>query len=262
MRERADKVLLDRGMVQSRQRAQALIMAGLVFANGEKIAKPGQKISNSEEIVIKERMPYVSRGGLKLEEALDAFRISVDGKIAADLGSSTGGFTDCLLQRGARKVYAVDVDTRQLDWRLREDSRVKLIEKNARYLSGDDFFDTLDIVTMDLSFISLLKVLPAVKMFLGNGRVVALVKPQFEAGKGKVGRKGVVRDPYLHEEVLIRVIEEAGKIGFNFRGLFKTSIRGQKGNQEFFVLWSMVERALGPGLRRALLKEAVWNEKN
>ncbi len=260
MRERADKVLLDKGMVQSRQRAQALIMAGLVFASGEKVTKPGQKIMDTEKIVIKEKMPFVSRGGLKLEEALDAFRISITGKVAADLGSSTGGFTDCLLQRGARKVYAVDVDTRQLDWWLRKDSRVKIIEKNARYLSRGDFSDPLDIVTMDLSFISLLKVLPAVKMFLGEGSLVALVKPQFEAGRGKVGRKGVVRDPRLHEEILSRVIDEAGKIGFKTRGLFRTSIRGQKGNQEFFILWSLVEPALSPGYLSASLKEAVWNE--
>ncbi len=262
MKERADKVLMDRGLVDSRRRAQALIMAGLVFADGEMIKKPGQKVSDSEEIVVKEKMPFVSRGGLKLEEALDAFGISVDGKIAADLGSSTGGFTDCLLQRGVRKVYAVDVDTRQLDWRIRGDSRVKLIEKNARYLSGDDFSDTLDIVTMDLSFISILKVLPAVKKFIGKGTLVALIKPQFEVGKGKVGRKGVVCDPRLHEEVLIRMIDESGKIGFHFRGLFKTSIRGQKGNQEFFIQWSLVEKALSFGRLTAFLKEAVSNEKN
>ncbi len=262
MKERADKILADRGLAESRQRAQALIMAGLVFSAGERIKKPGQKISSSEELIIKEKMPYVSRGGLKLEEALNAFRISVEGKIAADIGSSTGGFTDCLLQKGARKVYAVDVDTRQLDWRLREDARVKPIKKNARYLSRDDFSDTLDIVTMDLSFISVLKVLPAVKMFLGKGILVALIKPQFEAGKGQVGRKGVVRDPCLHEEVLTGMIDEAGEKGFNFRGLFRTSIRGQKGNQEFFVLWSLVKPALSSGDLSALLKEAVWNEKN
>lgn len=262
MKARADKILMDKGLAESRQRAQALIMAGLVFAGGEKIKKPGQRISNSKDIVVKEKMPYVSRGGLKLEEALDTFRISVDRKIAADLGSSTGGFTDCLLQRGARKVYAVDVDTRQLDWRLREDPRVRLIEKNARYLSGDDFSDTLDIITMDLSFISILKVLPAVKTFLGRGKMVALIKPQFEVGKGQVGKKGVVRDPRLHEEVLIRMIDKAGKIGLNLRGLCRTSLRGQKGNQEFFILWSIEEQALSSGRMNALLKEAVWNEKN
>ncbi len=262
MKERADKVLVDRRLAESRHRAQALIMAGLVFARGEKIEKPGQRISCDEEIIVREKMPYVSRGGLKLEEALDAFMVSLEGKVATDLGASTGGFTDCLLQRGARKVYAVDVDTRQLDWRLRKDPRVKLIEKNARYLSRDDFSDTLEIVTVDLSFISILKVLPAVKGFLDRGKMVALIKPQFEAGKGRVGRKGVVHDPGLHEEVLIKTIDGASKIGFNFRGLFRTSVRGQKGNQEFFVLWSLVKPALSPDRLSAILKEAVWNEKN
>jgi 23S rRNA (cytidine1920-2'-O)/16S rRNA (cytidine1409-2'-O)-methyltransferase len=262
MRERADKVLMEKGLVKSRRRAQALIMAGQVFCGAEKIKKPGQMVSDSEEIVVREKMPYVSRGGLKLEEALEAFRISVAGKTAADLGASTGGFVDCLLQRGARLVYAVDVDTRQLDWKLREDPRVELVEKNARYLTGDDFSNPLDIVTMDLSFISLLKVLPAVKMFIGKGKVLALVKPQFEVGKGQVGRKGVVRDRHQHEEVLFRMIDEAGKMEFHARGLCRTSIRGQKGNQEFFIWWSLAEQALSPLRLSELLKEAVWNEKN
>ncbi|MCK4759176.1 MAG: TlyA family RNA methyltransferase, partial [Candidatus Aminicenantes bacterium] len=161
-KERADKVLSSRGLAESRQKAQALIMAGLVYSGEQRIEKPGQMIAVDMELSLKERLPYVSRGGLKLQEALEAFEIPVQDKIAADLGASTGGFTDCLLQKGAKMVYAVDVDTSQIDWRLREDPRVVCIEKNARYLSKGDFADIPEIVTTDLSFISVLKVLPAV----------------------------------------------------------------------------------------------------
>lgn len=262
MKERADKVVVDRGLAESYQKAQALIMAGRVFSDGERIDKPGQKVNSNQEIIIKEQMPYVSRGGFKLSEALDRFGISVSRKIAADLGSSTGGFTDCLLQQGAQKVYAVDVDTRQLDWRLRQDSRVVLIEKNARYLDKDDFSDPLDIITADLSFISVLKVLPAIKGFIGDGVLVALIKPQFEVGKGQVGKKGVVRDPSLHEKVLVEMIEEAEEVGFHAVGLAKSPIRGQKGNREFFLLWSIQRPALTPNRMKTLIKEAVWNEQD
>lgn len=262
MKERADKLVVDRGLAESRHKAQALIMAGRVFSDGERIEKPGQKVSSSQVIRVTEIMPFVSRGGLKLAEALDVLGVSVSRKIAADLGASTGGFTDCLLQRGAKKVYAVDVDTKQLDWRLKEDPRVVLIEKNARYLEKEDFRDSLDVITADLSFISLLKVLPAIKGFIGDGQLIALIKPQFEAGKGKVGKKGVIRDPLLHEEVLVRMMEGAGKIGFHTEGLAKSSLRGQKGNQEFFILWSLRQPSLAPDRLRRLMKEAVWNEKD
>lgn len=262
MRERADKVVVDKGLVESRQKAQALIMAGRVFSDGERIEKPGQKIHTSKKIVVKEKMPFVSRGGLKLDAALDTFGISVSGKVAADLGSSTGGFTDCLLQRGAQKVYAVDVDTKQIDWRLREDPRVVLITKNARYIREEDFSGFLDIITADLSFISILKVLPAIKSVIGDGYLVALIKPQFEVGKGQVGKKGLIRDPRLHEEVLIKMIEGAERLGFHAIGLTRSPIRGQKGNREFFILWSMCRPAVIPARLKRLTKEAVWNEKN
>jgi 23S rRNA (cytidine1920-2'-O)/16S rRNA (cytidine1409-2'-O)-methyltransferase len=262
MKERADKIVVDKGLAESRHKAQALIMAGRVFSDGERIEKPGQKVNSTQEISVKEIIPFVSRGGLKLAEALDALRISVTGKVAADLGASTGGFTDCLLQRGAKKVYAVDVDTKQLDWRLREDPRVTLIEKNARYLEKNDFRESLEFITADLSFISLLKVLPAIKCFIGEGQLLALIKPQFEVGKGKVGKKGVIRNPRLHEEVLVDTIEGAERIGFHAEGLAKSSIRGQKGNQEFFILWSLHRTALTPFRLRRLIKEAVWNEKD
>jgi 23S rRNA (cytidine1920-2'-O)/16S rRNA (cytidine1409-2'-O)-methyltransferase len=261
-KERADKIVAGRGLAESRQKAQALIMAGLVFSEGQRVEKPGQMIGIDQEISLKEKMPYVGRGGLKLEEALETFKISVVGKVAADLGSSTGGFIDCLLQKGVKRIYAVDVDIRQIDWRLREDPRVICIQKNARYLKKDDFEDALDIVTIDLSFISVLKVLPAVEEFLGGGKLLSLIKPQFEVGKGQVGKKGVVRNPALHEEVLGKIIEEAHKMRFALRGLIKSSHRGQKGNREFFILWSLEEKSLGEGEVQRLIKEAVWNEKS
>jgi 23S rRNA (cytidine1920-2'-O)/16S rRNA (cytidine1409-2'-O)-methyltransferase len=261
-KERADKIIASRGLAESRQKAQALIMAGLVFSEGQRIEKPGQMIGIDQEISLKEKMPYVSRGGLKLEEALEAFNISPKGKVAADLGASTGGFIDCLLQKGAERIYAVDVDIRQIDWSLREDPRVICKQKNARYLKKDDFDNSLDIVTIDLSFISVLKVLPAVKEFLGDGALLSLIKPQFEVGKGQVGKKGVVRNPALHEDVLGKIIEEAHKMGFALRGLIKSSHLGQKGNREFFVFWSLEDEALSQGEIQRLIKEAVWNEKS
>jgi len=261
-KERADKIVVDRGLAESRHKAQALIMAGKVYSGNTRINKPGEKLNVDQVINVKEPIPFVSRGGLKLEEAFNKFKISVDGKIVADLGASTGGFTDCLLQRGARKVYAVDVDTRQIDQRLREDQRVSLIEKNARYLDVDDFDDPLDLVTLDLSFISVLKVLPALRSFLGDGLLLALIKPQFEVGKEQVGKKGVVRDPGLHQAVLVRMVEEGKKMGFYPKGLFKTSIRGQKGNQEFFLLWSLHKSTERSERFKIWIKEALWNEKN
>ncbi|UCC39447.1 MAG: TlyA family RNA methyltransferase [Candidatus Aminicenantes bacterium] len=262
MKERADKVVFSKGLAESRQRAQALIMAGLVYSEGKRIDKPGQKIAIDKEISLKERMSYVSRGGLKLEEAIEAFEISIPDKIAADLGASTGGFTDCLLQKGAKRVYAVDVDTRQIDYGLRNDPRVVLVEKNARYLKKDDFEDELDIITTDLAFISVLKVLPAIKELLGKGRLLSLLKPQFEVGKGQVGKKGIVKDPSMHEDVLNHIIAKAHEKGFKLRGLIQTSVRGQKGIREFFVWWSLAEGLLNAAQVQSLIKEAVWNEKN
>lgn len=261
-KERADKVMAAWGLAESRQKAQALIMAGLVYSGEQRIEKPGQMIAPDTELSLKEKLPYVSRGGLKLEEGLEKFEISVQGKVAADLGASTGGFIDCLLQNGAKTVYAVDVDTSQIDWRLREDPRVICIEKNARYLTGDDFADPPGLVTTDLSFISVLKVLPAVKEFLGQGQLLSLIKPQFEAGKGQVGKKGIIRDPAIHEQVLTETITKASQMGFNAQGVIKSSVRGQKGNREFFVFWSLAEEPLSEDEVQRSIKEAVWNEKN
>lgn len=261
-KDRADQIVVNQGLAENLLKARALIMAGRVFSDGQRIEKPGQTLGLDQEVCLKERQPYASRGGLKLEEALDEFKISVDGKAAADLGASTGGFTDCLLKRGARKVYAVDVDTRQVDIHLREDSRVILLEKNARYLDRSDFEDELDIVTTDLSFISILKVLPAIKEFLGKGDLLSLLKPQFEVGRDQVGKKGLVSDPVLHEEVLDRIIKGALNFGFNVEGLIKTAVCGQRGNQEFFIFWSLRQKSLRSAQVQTLIKEAVWNEKN
>jgi 23S rRNA (cytidine1920-2'-O)/16S rRNA (cytidine1409-2'-O)-methyltransferase len=261
-KERADKLVVSRGLAESTQKAQALIMAGLVFSEGKRIEKPGQRMGTDQEISLKEKIPYVSRGGLKLDEALRSFKISVQDKIAADLGASTGGFTDCLLQKGAKKVFAVDVDVKQLDWRLREDPRVVCIEKNARYLKRDDFADSLDIVTMDLSFISVLKVLPAIREFIGSGALLSLIKPQFEVEKGQVGKKGVVRDKVLHEDVLKKITREAMQMGFFPGALIKSSFRGQRGNHEFFIIWTLGKESLDSEEIQRVIKEAVWNEKN
>ncbi len=262
MRERADKVLVDLGLAESRHKAQALILAGSVFfSEGVRVEKPGQRIQEGQEVYLKKRMPFVGRGGLKLNEALEAFDLDVRDRVAADLGASTGGFTDCLLQRGAKKVYAMDVDTRQLDWKLTQDPRVIPIKKNARYLDASDFKDRLDIITADLSFISILKVFPAIKAVLGDGDLVALIKPQFEVGRHQVGKKGIVKDLLLHRNVLEKVAGEAGRMGLKLKSVFKTSVRGQKGNQEYFVLCKLSTDVLTDAEVLALIKEAVWNEK-
>ena len=190
MKERADKLLVGRSLAPSREKAQALIMAGLVTAGGRPVAKPGELVDAEAPLEVARPLPFVSRGGLKLEEALDRFGIDVRGLVALDIGASTGGFVDCLLKRGAVRVYAVDVDTRQLDWGLGRDPRVVAIEKNARGLVPEDLPGPPDIVTMDVSFISVLKILPALKAIPGAWTIVSLIKPQFEAGPKDVGKKG------------------------------------------------------------------------
>lgn len=250
-----DKILVERGLAETRHKAQALIMAGLVFSGERRLEKPGQLVARDAALAVRKPLPFVGRGGLKLEEALDRFGIDVRGAACADIGSSTGGFTDCLLKRGAARVYAVDVDTRQIDPRLRADPRVILVEKNARFLVPGDFTGPVSLVAMDVSFISILKVLPAIKAVLGSGgglsqpetagpsgperrSALILIKPQFEAGRGQVGRTGVIRDPSLHAQILERVVREASGLGFALRGLLRSSTPGQRGNREFFGLWS------------------------
>jgi 23S rRNA (cytidine1920-2'-O)/16S rRNA (cytidine1409-2'-O)-methyltransferase len=260
VKERADLLLLKLGLIQSREKAKRLILAGEVFANGKRIEKPGQKIDTSMHIVIKNKLPYVSRGGFKLAKALEYFNISPRDKIVADLGVSTGGFTDCLLQRGARKVYAIDVDTRQLDWKLRQDSRVILIEKNARYLEKSDFEDEIDLVTIDVSFISVLKILPAVKKIIKDeGNVISLIKPQFEAGKDKVSKGGVVKDKKAHAEVLDKIISGAESFGFYFHGIIKSPILGQKGNIEYFIHWNFCPSSYSKKKIKEIIKKEINN---
>ncbi|MCJ7680627.1 MAG: TlyA family RNA methyltransferase, partial [Candidatus Aminicenantes bacterium] len=247
---------------ESRQKAQALILAGQVYADGVRVEKSGQLLPVERTLRIKESMPYVGRGGLKLEGALNSFNLSVSGKTAADIGASTGGFTDCLLQRGAVFVFAVDVDTRQLDWKLSRDSRIQKIKKNARYLTPGDFDRPLDIFVLDVSFISILKVLPALRNFGEEIIVISLVKPQFEVGREQVGKKGIVRDPALHQSVLARIIEEAEEMGYIVRGVVPSPIRGQKGNREFFVYWTMTGKSPDPSTVQSLIKEATRDDSD
>jgi 23S rRNA (cytidine1920-2'-O)/16S rRNA (cytidine1409-2'-O)-methyltransferase len=260
MKERADKMLVTQGLAASRHQAHALILAGDVYAEGSRIEKPGQMLDSGRKLRLKQRMPFVSRGGLKLEAALRRFEIPVRGRIGLDLGASTGGFTDCLLQEGASHVYAVDVDPRQLDWKLVNDPRVTAIKKNARYLTSGDLPGPVDLAVMDLSFISVLKVLPALSDLLDGGEVIALIKPQFEVGKGRVGKKGVVRDPSLHFEVLTRVTADADSLGFGLTGVMRSPVLGQKGNREFLVFWRPGPTSQTGESRETQIKKAVWDE--
>ncbi len=238
IKERLDKVLVDRGLVKSRERAKALIMEGNVLVDGTVVTKAGNLVDETSEIALKEKeCPYVGRGGLKLEAALEHFGIDPAGMVAMDVGCSTGGFTDCLLKKNARKVYAIDVGYGQIDWSLRNDSRVVLLEKtNIRYIEKKAVPEPVDIAVVDVSFISLLKVLPRVLEFLvGGGKVLALVKPQFEAGKGMVGKGGVVKDESVRMSALEGVREAAEEMGFRTLGVFESPVRGQKGNIEYFI---------------------------
>jgi 23S rRNA (cytidine1920-2'-O)/16S rRNA (cytidine1409-2'-O)-methyltransferase len=247
-KERIDKLLVDRGMVESRERAQRLVMAGLVFAEGARVEKPGSRVSVEAAVEVRgEEHPYVSRGGVKLAAALEAAALDVHGAVALDVGASTGGFTDCLLQRGARRVYAVDVGYGQLAWKLREDPRVVSLERtNIRHLSLERLADAIDIATIDASFISLRLVLPAVARLLPPGRTtVALVKPQFEVGRGNVGKGGVVRDPALHAAVLDELEAFAAAEGFTVRGRYTSPVLGPAGNREFFLVLETPRRRDG-----------------
>ena len=244
---RLDQIVFDQGHAPSRERAKALILAGDVYVNGEKVTRPGVTVDDTAAVEVRgAKMPYVSRGGLKLEKALDTFAVDPAGSICVDCGASTGGFTDCLLQRGAAHVYAVDVGYGQLAWSLRNDERVTVMERtNARNLTPDMFPTAMDMAVMDMSFISLGLVLPAVKSLLTpRGQVICLVKPQFEAGREKVGKKGVVRDPAVHLEVLENFARSADEMGFVLRGLTFSPVRGPEGNIEYLA-WLGLS---GPGI--------------
>lgn len=249
MKIRLDVLLVERGLFPSRQQAQRAIMAGQVFVDGQRVDKPGALVPRAAAVEVRGKpFPYVSRGGLKLERALDAFRVDVVGLAAVDIGASTGGFTDCLLQRGARRVYAVDVGVGQLDWRLRTDPRVVVMERvNARHLRPDDLPEAVDLAVIDVSFISLTKIFPAVRGLLkADGRVIALVKPQFEAGREHVGRRGVVRDPAVHRAVLRQVVAALKPNGFAPVDVTPSPIRGPEGNIEYLLLARCVPRDGGP----------------
>lgn len=238
MKERIDKILVDRGLVQGRDRAKAVIMEGKVSVNGIKVIKAGTMIDTDSDIDLKgSGQPYVSRGGLKLEAALDHFRINPAGMTVMDVGSSTGGFTDCMLKRGAGRVYCIDVGYGQLAWSLRTDPRVTVIERaNIRHLEKDRISDSVDIASIDLSFISLTKVLTKIKEFLrADGEIVALVKPQFEVGRADVGKGGIVRDEGKRISAVNSVRGFAEENGFIIIGEFKSPVAGQKGNIEYFL---------------------------
>jgi len=260
MKERADKLLAGRSLVPSREKAQALIMAGLVSSGGKPVLKPGELVDADATLEVARPLPFVGRGGLKLDEALDRFGLDVRGMVAVDVGASTGGFVDCLLQRGAARVCAVDVDIKQLDWGLSRDPRVVAVEKNARFLVPGDIPDVPDIITMDVSFISVLKILPALKAMPGAWTLVSLIKPQFEAGPKDVGRKGVVRDATVHAAVLTRVVEGARELGFGLEDLVRCSTRGQKGNVEFFARWVKGSPGLDADSVSARIKEAISHD--
>lgn len=236
-KKRLDVLLTEHGYADTRSKAQAIIMAGLVYVDGQKADKPGTSYEDNVAIEVRgHSCPYVSRGGLKLEKALRDFGVKPEGFVCSDSGASTGGFTDCLLQQGAKKVFAIDVGYGQLDWKIRSDDRVVVMERtNIRYVTPEQLGEPLDLSVIDVSFISLKIVLPAIKQLLKpqSGQVLCLIKPQFEAGKEKVGKKGVVRDPETHKEVLDNFVALARELGFTILGLTYSPVKGPEGNIEF-----------------------------
>ena len=238
MKERLDVLLVSRNLAESREKAKAIIMAGIVYVDGQKEDKAGTTFEDTVNIEVRgATLKYVSRGGLKLEKAMTHFGVTLDGKVCMDIGSSTGGFTDCMLQNGAVKVYAVDVGHGQLAWKLRNDERVICMEKtNIRYVTPDDIADRIQFASIDVSFISLTKVLgPAKALLTEDGQIVCLIKPQFEAGREKVGKKGVVREKSVHLEVIEKVIDFAVGIGFEILNLEFSPIKGPEGNIEYLL---------------------------
>jgi 23S rRNA (cytidine1920-2'-O)/16S rRNA (cytidine1409-2'-O)-methyltransferase len=241
---RLDKLLVERALAPSREKAQALIMAGQVVVGDHTVDKAGQQVPLDAEIRIKgELLPYVSRGGLKLRKALDEFGIDVTGLVALDVGASTGGFSDCLLQAGAARIFAVDVGYGQLAWKLQQDQRVISMEKtNIRNLLPEQLGGVPDLAVIDASFISLAKVLPAtIKLVRPGGRIIALIKPQFEVGKGEVGKGGIVRDPAAHERVIGSIRQTSADLGLTVGGLCESPITGADGNREFLILLHIPE---------------------
>ena len=248
MKERLDVLLVKRNLAESREKAKAVIMAGSVYVDGQKEDKAGSTFPPDAQIEVRgHALPYVSRGGLKLEKALRNFDVDVKDKVCTDVGSSTGGFTDCMLQNGAAKVFAIDVGRGQLDWKLRNDPRVVCMEKtNIRYVTPEDIGEPVDFSSIDVSFISLTKVLLPIRDYLRkDGEIVALIKPQFEAGREKVGKKGVVREKSTHREVIRKVMDYAMSIGFDLCALDFSPIRGPEGNIEYLIHLKKTGRETG-----------------
>lgn len=245
IKKRLDVLLVEQGYADSRTKAQAIIMSGTVYVDGQKADKPGMSFEETVAIEVRgASCPYVSRGGLKLEKALRDFGVDPTGYVCSDSGASTGGFTDCLLQQGASKVFAIDVGYGQLDWKIRSDPRVVVMERtNVRYVTPEQLGEPLDLSVIDVSFISLKIVLPVIKTFLkADGQVLCLIKPQFEAGKEKVGKKGVVRDPKTHVEVLDNFVMLARSLNFNILGLTFSPVKGPEGNIEFLVHLTLADK--------------------
>lgn len=247
MKQRLDIFLTEKNFFDSRARAKAMIMAGKIFVNGQRVDKAGTLVSSDAQIkILGENLPFVSRGGLKLQKALNVFAIDLRGKIAADVGASTGGFTDCMLQRGAKMVYAIDVGYGQLAWKLRTDERVVNMERtNIRNVTAENFSDAPNFASIDVAFISLEKVLPVVfEVLTADGEVVALIKPQFEAGREFVGKHGVVRDKKIHAAVIEKILSFAATTGFKIRGLDFSPVKGPEGNIEYLTHLSKVGAAV------------------
>lgn len=260
MKERLDVILVRQGYAPSREKAKALLMAGNVFVDNQREDKAGMLFDeNKIKIEVKGRtLPYVSRGGLKLERAIGQFPITLQDKVCMDIGASTGGFTDCMLQNGAGRVYAIDVGHGQLDWKLRSDERVVCMEKtNFRYVTDENIREPIDFASVDVSFISLTKILiPARKLLRQGGEMVCLIKPQFEAGREKVGKKGVVRDQKVHIEVVRQIVDYADMIGFSVKGLTYSPIKGPEGNIEY-LMWLEKRAEISEEIRNMSEKEAI-----
>lgn len=266
-KKRLDVAMVEQGLAESRQKAQAIIMAGQVYINGQKVDKAGAPVAEDAAIEVRGKtLRYVSRGGLKLEKAMACWPIQLENCICADIGASTGGFTDCMLQNGAAKVYAVDVGYNQLDWRLRTHPQVVCMERtNARYLTSEQIPQPLDFFSVDVSFISLNLILPALRPLMAEGgQGVCLVKPQFEAGKDKVGKKGVVRDPQVHLEVLEQFLVHAAHANFTVKEITFSPIKGPEGNIEYLGYLSAEEGPAYSGDLKALVEQShsTWKEEN
>ena len=258
-KKRLDVLMTERALAESRQKAQAIIMAGQVYVNGQKVDKAGAPVGEDAQIEVRGKtLAYVSRGGLKLEKAVKRWPIQLSGTVCADIGSSTGGFTDCMLQQGAEKVYAVDSGYNQLDWRLRNDPRVVCMERtNARYLTQEQIPEALDFFSVDVSFISLRLILPPMRQLIKpEGEAVCLIKPQFEAGREKVGKKGVVRDPAVHLEVLEHFLQHAKESGFTVKDITFSPIKGPEGNIEYLGYISAKEGPYYEGDLEELVRQS------